>query len=227
MPLTTRISSRQPRRALAPRRIRVRKAPRQDRAQITVEALLQATAELLDERGYGALTTNHVAQRAGVSIGSLYQYFPGKEALCHALAERHFQRYAQLYVERLATLARAPVETQVRELVRLNFEIARQEPQMARGLYSELARIGGLDPLQRMRAAIMESLDARYRVLAVPYAQPHPEMIAFIITIACSALVGETVMRKPQWLDDAEFIEHIIQMILGYYDRLGWLPKES
>jgi AcrR family transcriptional regulator len=66
-----------------------RKKPLQERAQATVDALLQATAHILVQGGFEALSTNKVAVKAGVSIGSLYQYFPSKEALVAALAERH------------------------------------------------------------------------------------------------------------------------------------------
>lgn len=204
-------------------RLQHRKLPRQQRAQSTVDALLQATAELLQEMGYARLTTNHVAQRAGVSIGSLYQYYPGKDALCHALAERHFQRHAQRYLDHFESLSAAPVETQIRELVRLNFVLAREDAGVASGLYTELSRIGGMDPLQRMREAIVSALEARYRSLPAPWQQARPDQIAFIITVACSALVGETVLRRPHWLEDEAFLEHVTQLVLGYYQRLGWL----
>jgi AcrR family transcriptional regulator len=69
---------------------RMRKEPRQQRARETVEAILQATAHILARRGWGALTTNKVAEAAGVSIGSLYQYFPSKLALIEAVRRRHF-----------------------------------------------------------------------------------------------------------------------------------------
>ncbi len=70
--------------ALAPR-----KRPAQERAQATVDAILGATAHILVTDGFDRLSTNKVAARAGVSIGSLYQYFPSKDALVAALAERH------------------------------------------------------------------------------------------------------------------------------------------
>ena len=66
-----------------------RKAPRQARSQATVKAILDAAARVLVERGYAATTTNLVAERAGVSVGSLYQYFPNKDALIAALHDRH------------------------------------------------------------------------------------------------------------------------------------------
>ena len=63
-----------------------RKRPRQQRSQTTVDAVLTA-AEMLLQRG-GPFTTNHIAQRAGVSVGSLYQYFPNKQSIVAALQER-------------------------------------------------------------------------------------------------------------------------------------------
>jgi AcrR family transcriptional regulator len=69
----------------------MRKAPTQQRAQATVQAILQAAAHILGRRGWMKFTTNEVAQAAGVSIGSLYQYFPNKLALAEALRERHLE----------------------------------------------------------------------------------------------------------------------------------------
>ncbi|PZA11724.1 TetR/AcrR family transcriptional regulator [Rhodopseudomonas palustris] len=65
-----------------------RKSPRQARSAETVRAIVEAAARILEQGGLGAFTTNAVAERAGVSIGSLYQYFPGKEALIGALIVR-------------------------------------------------------------------------------------------------------------------------------------------
>ena len=73
------------------RRVRTapRKKPRQDRSVATVDAILDATARVLTTTGYDRASTNRVAMAAGVSVGSLYQYFPSKEALVLALIERH------------------------------------------------------------------------------------------------------------------------------------------
>jgi AcrR family transcriptional regulator len=68
----------------------MRKEPRQERARATVEAILEAAARILDRQGWARFTTNAVAEAAGVSIGSLYQYFPNKLALVEAILRRHF-----------------------------------------------------------------------------------------------------------------------------------------
>ena len=65
-----------------------RRTPRQGRAQATVDAVVEATARILVEDGYGPLSTNRIAKRAGVGIGTLYQYFPDKEAIVEALIDR-------------------------------------------------------------------------------------------------------------------------------------------
>ena len=70
---------------------KMRKAPRQQRSRDTVEAIVQASAHILGRRGWAGLTTNEVAEVAGVSIGSLYQYFPDKLSLIEAVRRRHFQ----------------------------------------------------------------------------------------------------------------------------------------
>ena len=71
-----------------PRAPRPRKTPVQARSQATVDTILDAAARVLVRDGYGAFTTNRVAARAGVSVGSLYQYFPNKEALLAKLKAR-------------------------------------------------------------------------------------------------------------------------------------------
>jgi AcrR family transcriptional regulator len=76
----------------ADQRARPRKQPRQARAQHTVEAIFEASARILEEHGHGGFTTNAVAELAGASIGTLYQYFPDKDALLGALIARETAR---------------------------------------------------------------------------------------------------------------------------------------
>jgi AcrR family transcriptional regulator len=70
-------------------RLEPRKPPVQERSRATVEEILSAAAQVFEAHGYAAGTTNRIAERAGVSIGTLYQYFPSKEAIAVALLERH------------------------------------------------------------------------------------------------------------------------------------------
>ena len=75
----------------------LRRRPRQARAQERVERILDTAEQVFAEVGFGAATTNQIAQQAGTSIGSLYEFFPNKEALARALAERYISRIAPVY----------------------------------------------------------------------------------------------------------------------------------
>src|SRR5258708_39356556 len=88
-------------------RLSPKKSPRQERSRATVEAILQAATDILIRQGASRLTTNRIADRAGVNIASLYQYFPGKHAIIAELRRRHSaERRAavrQVFMERRGT----------------------------------------------------------------------------------------------------------------------------
>ncbi|CAM2770902.1 TetR family transcriptional regulator [Saccharomonospora xinjiangensis] len=82
----------------------LRRQPVQQRSAKRVERMLDASAELLDEVGYEGLTTTLIAKRAGVAVGSLYQFFPDKRAVVQALTHRNLERFVTAVNERLGTL---------------------------------------------------------------------------------------------------------------------------
>ena len=95
------------------------KAPQQERSKETVRAIVDATARVLRNEGAAAVTTKNVAKVAGVSVGTLYQYFPTREALLLALEERTWSALAEAVVAKMGTLAGEPLARVVPELVTL------------------------------------------------------------------------------------------------------------
>src|SRR5438270_13603497 len=91
--------------------------PKQTRAKATIEIILEATAQILVEGGYERLPTNHVARRAGVSVGSIYQYFRSKEALVTALVDRHLDRLTALVAGELAAAVDLPFAIGARRII--------------------------------------------------------------------------------------------------------------
>ena len=85
------------------------KQPAQERSRQTVEALIEATELVLVEEGWDKITTNHVAERAGVSIGTLYQYFANKEALVGLLLEQYLEEQFAELATRLAAKNRGRI----------------------------------------------------------------------------------------------------------------------
>lgn len=98
-------------------RMLTRRAPKQRRSRETVEAVLEAVPWVLKRHGAGAITTNRIAEAAGVSIGSLYQYFPDKQAIFTALYDRHVDQVRQVVERTLADCTPASLEDFTRELV--------------------------------------------------------------------------------------------------------------
>src|SRR5215471_19672387 len=94
-----------------------RRKPSQERAKVTVEAMLDAAVKILERGGAPAITTNRIAETAGVSIGSVYQYFPNKHALFVALHERHIGMVADVMRRRISQCAESSLERLVESLV--------------------------------------------------------------------------------------------------------------
>src|SRR5687767_15461454 len=96
----------------------MRKSPTQARAAQTVDAIVEAATQILQSDGEERLTTNRIAERAGVSIGSLYQYFADKEAIVEAIAERERNKVVSAIVKSLSDVDPGDFENVVREVVR-------------------------------------------------------------------------------------------------------------
>jgi AcrR family transcriptional regulator len=133
-----------------------RKLPRQERSRATFEAILDACARLLSERPLAGITTNHIARRAGVGIGSLYEFFPNREAILGVLLERRLARLLE-GVQRDVAAARAldgasAVDLLLRRLV----DAVRAERELFRVLLREAPALGELPDVRRVRAACFE-----------------------------------------------------------------------
>src|SRR5690348_2503051 len=96
-----------------------RKKPQQERSRATIDAILTATTRILVRDGFDHASTNRIAEAAGVSIGSLYQYFPSKEALVAALVERHIEEMTREIVVAMDEVAALPLAGGVRAVVDL------------------------------------------------------------------------------------------------------------
>ena len=192
-----------------------RKLPRQARSQVTVDALLDATAQVLVERGYARLTTNAVAERAGVSVGSLYQYFPNKDALVAALHERHVQRVLAVMEKEVARHADAPLIDALAGLVEASVQAHRDGAELHRVLEAQLAevKVNDHDELDRRVSALLQRLLESHRdELAVRDLR----LAAFTLQHAVHALVHAMVFDRPSGVSLRVATEEIIRLALGY-----------
>src|SRR5262245_34802611 len=98
---------------------RPRKSPTQARSQVTCDAIIRAAELVLEQEGVTALTTTRVAKKAGVSVGSLYQYFPNKGALVAALVERYMTQLREVFLQMLQVASFLPLENLLEGILRM------------------------------------------------------------------------------------------------------------
>jgi AcrR family transcriptional regulator len=181
-----------------------------------VDALVEATARVLRTEGAEAVSTNRVAQVAGVSVGSLYQYFPGKDALIYAVLERQERRQLALLGDAIDLAPGEPLTDLVRGVVSALVRFYRDDPGLARVLGEQRRRLIAIRPLPELEQAfhlvVVKALEARSGELrAMPV-----EIAAFVIQRAVDALSFEAVLRRPEFLGDPTFVEEIVQLIVRY-----------
>ena len=196
-----------------------RKTASQERSRLTVDALLEATARILMKEGYDRASTNRIADVAGVSIGSLYQYFPSKEALVAAVIDRHMQEMMQVVRDALVKMAMRPIGEAARELVRVMIDAHRVNPKLHRVLVEQVPRVGRLDNIQAIdREAyvlVRSYLEAHRDELAIP----DTEMAAFVCVTTVEALTHAAVVHRSEVLSDERanaFVDEVTALILRY-----------
>lgn len=195
-------------------RVGARKRPRQQRSRATVEAILTATARVLVERGYEATTTNHVAQVAGVSIGSLYQYFPNKAALVMAVVEHHCTAMYELLEASAAALGDAPIPVAVRSYVTAMVEAHAVNPDLHRVLVQQAMHIG-LETLQQIDQAsqgVVRAYLERRREEILPR---NLEMAAYVLVRSVEAVVHGMVLEASE-IDPDAVADEVIDLVLRY-----------
>jgi AcrR family transcriptional regulator len=128
-----------------------RREPTQTRAKAAMEAILDATAGQLIERGYDALTTTNVATAAGVSVGALYQYFPNKAALVMAVARRHSERMLELVQRAAISVGSASVPEAVRILCDALVRAQHLDAELIRVMVQQVPQLG-LDHREEMES---------------------------------------------------------------------------
>jgi AcrR family transcriptional regulator len=195
----------------------IRKAPAQARAQATVEAILQAVAHILTRQGYDALTTNLVAQRAGVSIGSLYQYFPNKDALLMALAKKHVDDIEATIDDALAKMPRTlSLAELVRSLIEANIAAHLIDPALHSALSERLPYQGDQDWRiafdQRVSAKVAAILHAHRGALAVT----NIDLATYIIVRSVEACVHDAYRWRKADLKNGALADEVTRLVLSY-----------
>ncbi len=191
-----------------PASISVKKRPKQARSQVMVETLLQATTRILRREGLESLTTNRIAEVAGVSIGSLYQYFPNKESLVDELRQRYEAQFLERMIRALASSASLPLREGVREFARFIIDIHREDPQLHNELSPEIP--------EEQHRTVREMVRAYLEAHRDEVRRPDLEIATYVVVEVVESLVHNTALRAPERLEDPCFLDEVGDLMERY-----------
>jgi AcrR family transcriptional regulator len=192
-----------------------RKRPSQARSKATVEAILVAAAQIFRRQGYAGATTDRIAERAGVSVGSLYQYFPNKDAILVALTERHVDAGFALVRELLAeTLSDVPaLEPLLRRFVVAMITLHEREPELHRVLFEEAPLPASLRRQLRRRENELATEVAALLEVHPEVRMRDPRLTAYVLVQSVDALIHNFILHPPEGIDAESLTGETVRML--------------
>lgn len=196
-----------------------RKIAVQERSRATVGSLIEATARILVKEGFDKASTNRVAEVAGVSIGSLYQYFPSKEALVAAVIERHQQQIMQMVRSELAQVRAQPLDQAIHRFVAAAVAAHRLDPQLHRVLAEQIPRVGRLEKLETFSRENFSLFRAYLETARDELAVDDLELASFVCVTTIEALTHNAVLHHGKVLTGDRMdalIDEGARLVTGY-----------
>jgi AcrR family transcriptional regulator len=192
-----------------------RRVPRQRRAALTVEAILDAVVRVLKREGVAAVTTNRVAEVAGVSIGSIYQYFPDKRAMFIALHRRHVEQIDRRIERVLVEHAGSALEELIPAMLTVMIDAHTADPELYELLLHEVPHRGGgtQDFASRLHGAFRLAIASRSRELRP---RRDPDRAAFVVAHMLEALSHGATLRRPAGVSLAAAKQEAVHAMLAY-----------
>ena len=163
-----------------------RKTPIQARSTVTVEVISEAAIQVLLSHGAERLTTTRVAQRAGVSVGTLYQYYPNKQSLLFAVLENHLNHVMVIVEAACESACRKPLAEMIREMVEAFVDAKMDRADISVALYQVAVDVGGPALIKRIKQRSRKTVEAMLETASDIKSPPDK----FAIDIMLSAIAG-------------------------------------
>ncbi len=192
-----------------------RRKPKQRRARQTVEAVLDAVVRVLKREGFSAVTTNRIAEVAGVSIGSVYQYFPDKRAIFDALHQRHVEQVDRIVQSTLIEHAASSLDDLIGGIIEALIDAHATDPELHELLLTEVPhRVGGTKEFAvRLHGVFLLAISSRARELGK---SRNLDKLAFVVAHMVESLCHGALFRRPAKLSLPEAKAEIIRAVKVY-----------
>lgn len=190
------------------------KSPTQERSRQTVATILQACSRLLVSEGFYAITTDKIAKEAGVSIGSLYQFFGNKESVVQAVVKQLMEEDKRILAEKMQTVSTLPSEQRIKAMIDLAFEIHRRNYELRSKLttiqyyVAEASYIS--DSIRFFQEAIRRNLP--------PIPGKDMDKVAYLLVNAFIGLANTMAIDNPNYINDPVILSEITQLFYKYLE---------
>jgi len=192
-----------------------RKAPSQERSRQTVERILDAGTRVLVAHGYAGASTNRIAKEARISPGSLYQYFPNKDAIVVAVVERYGQQLAADIAGRLTTMLDAPPEELIRSVLGALVDALGEQPKMLRAIVENIPRAPALGQLAAFEQRIGDLTRGYLMMHRDLLREADLEAAIWILVQLVEQLTVRYVLDAPA-IDRDTFVEELTTLAMRY-----------
>lgn len=201
------------RRALANTR---RNKPHQARSRATVEVILDATVRIFETEGSDAATTSRIAEVAGVSVGTLYQYFGNRDAILDALQDREFERALAMMQRVLANPDGAPDRAVARAVVEELFRLYRAAPALHRVLALEGLRVTPTERVQAFDARVVGAIKAFLLHARPRIRRTDVDAAAFVVYQSVRAAMLAYLIEAPAGVGEAALVDELSDLVVRY-----------
>ena len=204
----------------APNHLNARKKPRQARSAVTVDAIFEATIQVLLTEGIHRLTTTRGAERAGVSVGTMYQYFPHKQALLYALNERYLDRLAERVEATCSNLHGKSTAEMVTALVTVYWDAKTERSDVTRVLYSSAVELDN----EALIEAFAMRMDRATSAMLVTAPTAHYASLDLVNSTLLSVIFGtvRNVFERSMPAElQADIRSQLVAMCLSYLEGAG------
>jgi AcrR family transcriptional regulator len=196
-----------------------RKTPRQARSTSTVEAIFEATIQVLLAEGPSRLTTTRVAERAGVSVGSLYQYFPNKQALFHALNERYLTMLAERVEAACLAHHGKPYGLMSEALVSTYIKVKIERRDVTSALYRAAAEVNVAEIVEAMLRRVEAASEAMFASASDAEFRDLPRVNLMLSNVLCGTVRTVFERNQSELLADGSLQSQLTYMICAYLDK--------
>lgn len=196
-----------------------RKEPKQDRSRAIVEAIFEATVRILPKLGSQSVTTKKIAEFAGVSIGSLYQYFPNKESVLVGIMDMVAKANMAEVHERINGIAGKSLDDATDAMVDLGLEIFLKEKEKVREVYRQAPELGWMPVLLKLRQSVVERLSKEMEKHVPGRTEDEYRRLSFVAVNSLMGVVHTMLYDESQSYSIAELSGELKMMLKAYFYR--------